>query len=229
MDELAELSILSDAEVESLCKLVCKPGGLIPSPHAIYDGHPVMINVHGYTLSMREVINFKSACYFIYHHTRMSSDCSPAIFVLADVQKLGELRELKESYKIPDSPPTINKKNCPNTLKSVVIWMVKHLRVEKTPSSTSSGPQNSLPETIDPAFGVAGTEYSFYQDEMTKRAPLFSASNTVSTTNIMNNNAVWELVQKLCKENICWTVYVEAYQGWYERLHSTLQPLFGAI
>ena len=38
MNELSELSIMCDAEVESLCKLVRRPGGLIPNPNAVGDG-----------------------------------------------------------------------------------------------------------------------------------------------------------------------------------------------
>ena len=72
MDELVELSIMSNAEVESLYKLVYRPGGLISNPHAAGAGQAPMINAPGYTISMRTVTNLKLACYFICHHIQTS-------------------------------------------------------------------------------------------------------------------------------------------------------------
>ena len=61
MDELAELSIMFDAEVESLYKLVCRTGGLISNLHAVGASQPAMINAPGHTISMKAVTNLKLA------------------------------------------------------------------------------------------------------------------------------------------------------------------------
>ena len=133
MDEITELALLSDTECESLCKLVRRPGGLIPNPNAAAAGQPPMINAPGHTVSMRAVTNLKLACFFIRHHVRTSRSCSAATVILADIRTLRDLKALEEAYTIPDSPPSINEKNWPKTLEGLVLWVAKHLGVKKTP------------------------------------------------------------------------------------------------
>ena len=61
MAELSEISILCDAEVELLCKIVHRPGGLIPNPNTAGAGQAPMINAPGHAVSMRAVTNLKLA------------------------------------------------------------------------------------------------------------------------------------------------------------------------
>ena len=76
----------------------------------------------------------------------------------------------------------------------------------RPPSNISSEINNPPPEVNDPAFGKLGTEYLSHQEEMTVRAPFFTTGTTVSAIFTTDNNKVWDILQKLCKEHTCWTV-----------------------
>ena len=63
MENLDELELLSDIEVEALCKLVRRPGGHIVNPNAAGAGQPEFIPVQGSTISIHSVSNLKHACF----------------------------------------------------------------------------------------------------------------------------------------------------------------------
>ena len=204
MDEISELALLSDTECKSLCKLMRRPGGLIPNPNAAGAGQPPMINTPGHTVSMRAVTNLKPACFFIRHHIRTSRTCSAATVLLPDVRTLRDLKSLEEAYAVPDSPPTINEHNWPKTLEGIVLWVAKHLGAKKTPLQYIIQNKQTPPlEINDPAFGAVGTEYLSHQEEMTVRGPFFTTGTTVSAIFTTDNNKVWDILQKLCKEHTC--------------------------
>ena len=79
-------------------------------------------------------------------------------------------------------------------------------RQEDSPTIYNSDQAEPPPEINDPAFGTAGAKYISHQEEMTARAPFFSTGTTVSATFTADNNAIWELLQKICKKHTCWTV-----------------------
>ena len=67
MDDLTELSLLSDTEVESLCKLVRNPGGTA----AGIGRAPPQPN-RGLAISMKAITNLKLGCYYVRHMIRTS-------------------------------------------------------------------------------------------------------------------------------------------------------------
>ena len=50
---LTELALLTDAEVEHLCKKVCCPGGMIANPAQNVQGQPATIPNPGIAISLR--------------------------------------------------------------------------------------------------------------------------------------------------------------------------------
>ena len=64
MDNLDELQLLNDTEVETLYKLVRRPGGNIVNPDAAGAGQPEFIHAQGSTISMCSVSNIKHAYFF---------------------------------------------------------------------------------------------------------------------------------------------------------------------
>ena len=73
MDEVQELGLLTNVEVDALCKLVRSPGGMVANP----TGCGPQIAAPGCGVSMRAITNLKLACYFIRHQTRTSRDVRP--------------------------------------------------------------------------------------------------------------------------------------------------------
>ena len=73
IDTIAELSILTDSEAESLCKVLRRPGGMVQ-----VNGNEVPNP--GTTVSIRAENNLKLACYYLRHRERTScaiTDLSP--------------------------------------------------------------------------------------------------------------------------------------------------------
>ena len=61
IDEIEELRILTDEEVENLCKNVRRPGGTIPNPQA-GQGQPNHIPNPGIPVSLKAENNLKLMC-----------------------------------------------------------------------------------------------------------------------------------------------------------------------
>ena len=74
MDTLEELSILTDDECESLCKLVRRLGGTIPNPNVTVAGVPTRIPNPGLLVPMRIVTNLKLV-QFLSATKRKSQGC----------------------------------------------------------------------------------------------------------------------------------------------------------
>ena len=73
-----ELIILTNVNVDSLCKLVRLPGGMVPN----LAGHGAQFVTPYCGVSIQAITNLKLACYFIHHQTRNSWVCTPAIVIL---------------------------------------------------------------------------------------------------------------------------------------------------
>ena len=97
MDEVMELGLLTDVEVDALCKLVRSPGGMVANP----TGRGAQIAAPGCGVSMRAITNLKLACYFIRHQTQTSRDCTPDLVTLARVRELRPLRVSELAYTVP--------------------------------------------------------------------------------------------------------------------------------
>ena len=106
MDDVTELGLLTDIEVDALCKLVRSPGGMIANPL----GRGPQIVAPGCGVSMRAITNLKLACYFICHQTQTSRDCIPALVTLARVRELRPLRVSELAYTVPMDKVILNDK-----------------------------------------------------------------------------------------------------------------------
>ena len=115
MDDISELSLLTDSEVDALTKLVRHPGGMVANPAGRAGAQ---IPAPGCGISMRAITNLKLACYFIRHQTRTSRACTPATVTLARVRDLRPLKASESNYSAPTDKVVINDKNWPKTLES---------------------------------------------------------------------------------------------------------------
>ena len=104
MDTLEELSILTDEECDSLCKLVRRPGGTIPNPNVAVADAPARIPNPGLVVPMMAVTNLKLACYFACRQERTSRVLAPGNVTLANVRNLRALRLTELAYEDPTSP-----------------------------------------------------------------------------------------------------------------------------
>ena len=61
IDWVEESAELDNDEVETLLKLICRPGGMVANPNAADPGQPAFINAPGISVSMRAATNLKLA------------------------------------------------------------------------------------------------------------------------------------------------------------------------
>ena len=64
IDSVEELELLSDEEIESLCKALRRPGGTVANSDAGNPGAPAQIPNPGNYVSLRAEANLKLAGYF---------------------------------------------------------------------------------------------------------------------------------------------------------------------
>jgi len=105
IDDANGLIIFSDTEIESLCRIIRKPGrqiagnavgGLVPNP--------------GKAVSLRAENNLKLARYYLRHQKRISEWPVPLADIMLDnVHSLKGLRDIELNYELPDDKaPSIN-------------------------------------------------------------------------------------------------------------------------
>ena len=121
IDTITELGLLQDADIETLCKVVRRPGGTIPNPVA---DEPQLVPDPGVPISMRAEGNLKLAAYWVRHQGRISREPMPVNVTLDSVRKLRDLRLMEKDYKAPEDTPKIGDKDClkgcPNTFERVL-------------------------------------------------------------------------------------------------------------
>ena len=204
MDDLGELGLLTDDEVEALCKLVRSPGGTIANP----TGRGAQIAAPGCGVSMRAITNLKLACYFIRHQTRTSRIYTPATVTLARVRELRPLKDEELAYKVPTDKVSIDDKNWPKTLESLQIWISKHLGVTKAPLGYVIRNDVTAPEDPDLRTGQHRSQYGSHHEEMLARCPHYLDRRALPFSEVYtsDNVAVWGLISATFKTHPAWTV-----------------------
>ena len=172
IDHLDEIAILTDEEVESLCKLIRRPGGQIPNPRAAVPGQLPEIDAPGTLASMRAVTNSKLACYYVRHRLRTSRSTTPAQVTLARVRTLRDLRTQEFMHVDPTTLPVIAGSDWPKILEGVKEWIMGHNGCKNAPLSYVIREESDVPvEATDPANGAPGSPYVTDEEEMSFRSP----------------------------------------------------------
>ena len=105
IDTIEELCILTDDEVETLCRAICRPGGLMPNPAinaaggaaaAVAAGIPAQITNTGHVISARAENNIKLAVYFLRFKERTSWAPDAASITLGNVCALLDHKKWKK-------------------------------------------------------------------------------------------------------------------------------------
>ena len=129
MDTLAEIQLLTDDEIENLCKVVRRPGGTIPGPN---PGDAPVTNP-GTPVNLRAENHLKLLAFFLRHQERVSKDTNVANVTLNSIRTVRELRDFEFTYKAPDDPPSINSKVWPKTKEGIHEYLPSYLGDHKIP------------------------------------------------------------------------------------------------
>ncbi len=119
MDTLEEIKLLTDDEIESLCKVIRRPGGMIPAPPGGAAGGAAKIPNPGVPVNQRAEGHLKLLAFYLRHQARISRTVTVAQVTLEAIRTVRELREFESTYKNPDDLPTINAKDWPKTMEAI--------------------------------------------------------------------------------------------------------------
>jgi hypothetical protein len=104
MDDLDEFALLTDDEVENMCKVVRKPGGTIENLNADVAGQPPAIPNPGIAVTLHAENNLKLACYFLWYKKRTSRMVTPADITLESVRGYHEYKKWELMQRIGPIP-----------------------------------------------------------------------------------------------------------------------------
>ncbi|KAI2509583.1 hypothetical protein MHU86_4844 [Fragilaria crotonensis] len=206
MSDLEEIKLLSDEEVESLCKVIRRPGGTVPNPAG---GAP--IPAPGVQVNMRAEGHLKLLAFYLRHQERVSRAVQAPDITLPVIRTVRELREFESTYKHPTGDlPTINPKDWPKTMESIEEYLRSILGERKIPLAYVVRKNEDIPQGEDPP-----TSYPTKQDEMIARAPHYSLSpggaRVPDPVYLVNREKVWEIIASITREKDSWT-YVRPAQ-----------------
>ena len=129
IDSIEELRLLKDSEIESLCKVIRRPGGTIADP----DNDGQVIPNPGFPVALRSENNLKLAAYWLRLQVKVNRVTTPALVMLDTVRTVRELRDSDIAYSAPTEYPVINDKDWPRTIESIVEFLGTFLGETKIP------------------------------------------------------------------------------------------------
>ena len=195
IDSLEELRVLDDKEVESLCKVVRKPGG--PTSTA------------GTTVSLRAEANLKLAVYYLKYLERTSRQADASNITLVNVRSFRAHKQWELEHK-DVAAPTINMKDWPKTIQSLVEYLKGCLGVTKIPLAYVIRDEPGV--FPDPQGGHATR-----QQELIARAPILAGGGSTHSpftqTYLDDRSKVWELLSALTRDLECWSYVMPAQKN----------------
>ncbi len=209
INSVEELSILTDHEVETLCKVVRRPGGQIANPNAGEAGQPDNIPNPGINVPLRAENNMKLAAYYCRFREKTSRATTPANIELDPVRTVRPLRDWENAHEEQEPEEgLINAKDWHKMLEALEEYLRRCLGVTKIPLAYVVRENEAV--TADPDPDAANRGWSSMQDEMIGRAPIMQAGQPVG--NYLTDRAtVWDKIASLTRDQPCWT-YVKAAQ-----------------
>jgi hypothetical protein len=107
---LEEIRLLTDAEIESLCKVIRRMGGTIP-PSAGAGRGAMDVPNPGVPVNQRTEGHLKLLAFYLRHQARVSRVVNAPDITLVSIRTVRELREFESTYRKPDDMPSINAKD----------------------------------------------------------------------------------------------------------------------
>ena len=205
LDEIEEFRILTDEEVENLCKNIRRPGGTIPNPNPAVQGN---IPNPGIPVSLKAETNLKLMCYYIRHCDRISRTVYIPGINANSIRALRHLRDEEKQHKDPEELPTIGKDWTKN-MESISEWIRQFMGVSGVSLSYVIRENTGVP----PEEEDNQADYDSYMDEMIARSPILSTVNIGSHNRYFttDNAKVWDLLSMLLRESEGWT-YIKGCQ-----------------
>ena len=165
LDTLDELKVLTNDEIEILCKVVRHPGGTIPNPKAGDPGQPATLSNPGEQVPLRSELNLELACYYLQFKYQTSRVVGSPDINLVNFRALRNRRDWEKSHKDVDAPE-LSLRDWSRNIESIEEWLRGCLGVSNIPLAYVFRSEELMPVVI-PAGG-----YKLLQDELIARAPI---------------------------------------------------------
>ena len=121
------------------------------------------------------ITNLQGEVYFINHHKRVGRTSNYEYVALNQVHKLYHQCAMEGAHKYPNVVPTVDPKECPNTLEMVVEYIRGFHGVDGNPLSyclrDDLAPRSEL---TDPTVGTNKSTYLTSDEEMIARGKIIS-------------------------------------------------------
>ena len=157
---MEELVIITDGEIENLCKVIRRPGGINPITN--------IANIE-LQVSLSSENNLKLASYFLKHRIRTGRVEVPTNITLDSINLLRELKGSEKEHKDPLVSSVIDAKNWPKTMKSFEEYLRGHIGVKGVPLSyVVRSKEEVAPSSYEPATRFSSAKY-----EMVAHVPMF--------------------------------------------------------
>ena len=196
LNELTEFRILTDNEVENLCRVIQKPGGAD-------DGHVVPLRAEN---------NLKLACFYLKYKHMTSRTVPVADITLDNVRSLRDFKKWTEEHQAPEQGKMefSHKTNWPDTIEA----MEEHLKSVLGRDGITLAWITRQERQVKPAGEDPTSNYQTRQEELIMRAPHLERVNQVEQQTASynaDNEAVWEIIAQWTRTTECWT-YVRPAQ-----------------
>ena len=168
LDEVEEFRILSDSEVENLCKNTRRPGGIINNPNRGRN-NPATIPNPGVPVSLKAENNLKLMCYYIRHQDRVSRTVRIQDIDSEAIRNLRHLREEEDKHEDPGDLPTIGRDWARN-METIKEWIRQYIGV----TGVSLQYVLRTPMEVKPEAEDDSDNYDSLMEEMIVRAPILS-------------------------------------------------------
>lgn len=201
--DIERLARYKDTDVETLCKVVRRPGGMIANnPAAVALGGPPQVPDAGLKVSPAAEDNLKLACYFLRYRKRTSRPLLADDIELDAIYALEELRGYEKDHDAAVDPPTIDTRDWPRTIESLEEYFRSVLgETSKIPLAyVIREEEDPAPSADDPP-----TNYDSRQEELIARAPMRGPDGRFTETYLGDRAKVWELLAGVCRNQECWT------------------------
>ena len=196
---LEELGLLTENEIEGLCKTIRRPGGTM-----VGQGQGNVPNP-GTAVSLRAETNMKLAAYWLKFRIKTSRVTQPGDIDLPAVRSIRGLRDWEDNHSALEAADNIiNVKDWPRTMEAIIELLRGNLGVTGIPLAYVVRDNEAI--AADPADG-----WPTQQDEMINRAPILNAAGNRTDTFITDNQRTWVIISEITRDKECWT-YVKVAQ-----------------
>lgn len=206
INSVPRLATLLDTGVESLCKIVRRPGGNIPNP-VLGARQPATIPNPGNPIPYLAEDNMKLAAYWCRYRVKTSRSTAAGDIVQEVILEFRDLRDWEKNHKDVDPDPTIIKgKDWTKTMEKIRELLRNSLGSTGIPLAYVVRDKEEIAEYPEGGWPSP-------QDEMIGRAPINNPGDNPERTAAFkrDNQKVWTIIATLTTDHDCWT-YVHPFQ-----------------